>query len=1107
MLIAVVAASLLLGSVTLAASGSGPNAVAIERLKAKAGVGLLEETSSGRVRFVMGQLSAPIRAGREIEATLEFLNDHRAAYGIRNPVDELKVERLDLDQLGMKHVRMKQLYRGLPVYGGQLISHINTDGILRAVNGTFVEGLKLDPTPQVGAAQALDVATADLESFFGAGRPDDAELVVFPWEGTNYLAWRTVLWSDSPMGRWEYFVDAKTGEVIFKANRIMDSDAIGTGIGVMGDARTHIDTDYDGSQYQMIDATRQAGNDPHGHGGQMLPGSVIRTHVADPNIPGALATDADNDWSGAGQAASVDGQFWAAKVYDWMLDVWGRNSFDDAGSTMRTTVDYSLEGDNNAYWQGSQIVIWSWSSGWRSLAGCPDVIAHEWGHAVTDYTSDLVYQKESGALNESFSDMMGAAFEFAHASLDSPDWLMGENGRTTGSGFRDMSNPPAKGDPDTYQGAYWVNVDGCTPSNDNDQCGVHTNSGVGNKWFYLLSDGGSHNGVSVTGIGVENAMVVAYHANRFYWTEFSTYSEAAYGTVTAADDLDGTGVWTQSVRDAWEAVGVDMPAPSLVFNYPVGQPSLLVPNEATTFTVDVTATYEGSVVAGSGNLSYRLNGGSIVSTPMTDLAPGSFEATLPALNCGQQIEYRAEASEATEGVFIDPAGWRLAAPGTVQSVIFEDDFETDKGWSAVSDWSRGAPTGGGGQYGGPDPVGAHSGSYEYGYNLSGDYPNDLSPRNLTSPAFDCSGMNNIHVEFYRWLGVEQPAYDHAYIRVSNNGSSWTTVWENDIEYADTEWTLMDVDISSVASGEPTVYVRFVMGSTDGGWQYCGWNIDDLQVTGYECGAPGDADLDGILDGSDNCPEDYNPLQEDDDGDLVGNPCDQCVGYDDAVDTDEDTVPDGCDICAGYDDATDIDHDDVPDGCDNCLMGYNPGQEDGDGDLVGDICDNCIGAANLDQDDTDGDDVGDACDQCEGFDDADDADEDTVPDGCDLCADHDDLADADGDAWPDDCDNCPQRANPGQEDVTNDGIGDVCCCSGRVGDANGIGGDEPTIGDISAIIDNLFIGMTPLPCYQEADINQSGGITAGPDDVSIGDISILVDYLFITGPSLGVADCL
>ncbi|MCK4654490.1 MAG: hypothetical protein KAU01_08590, partial [Candidatus Cloacimonetes bacterium] len=160
---------------------------------------------------------------------------------------------------------------------------------------------------------------------------------------------------------------------------------------------------------------------------------------------------------------------------------------------------------------------------------------------------------------------------------------------------------------------------------------------------------------------------------------------------------------------------------------------------------------------------------------------------------------------------------------------YEWTLNSDPGWTVEEDWEFGVPTGGGGEHGGPDPTIGHTGDYVYGYNLSGDYPNNLSEKHLTSTAINCTEMYNVHLKFYRWLGVEQPLYDHAYVKVSKDDSNWTTVWQNTEEITDYSWIQMDLDISEIADNQPTVYLRWTMGSTDGGWMYCGWNIDDIRI--------------------------------------------------------------------------------------------------------------------------------------------------------------------------------------------------------------------------------------------------------------------------------------
>jgi hypothetical protein len=162
-------------------------------------------------------------------------------------------------------------------------------------------------------------------------------------------------------------------------------------------------------------------------------------------------------------------------------------------------------------------------------------------------------------------------------------------------------------------------------------------------------------------------------------------------------------------------------------------------------------------------------------------------------------------------------------------VVYAWDMETNPGWSTEGQWGFGQPSGSGGAYGNPDPSSGYTGTNVYGYNLNGDYTNNMPEYDLTTDAIDCTDLSDVHLKFRRYLGVEQSAYDHAYVRVSNNGTNWVTVWQNDETITDSSWVPMDLDISSVADDQSTVYVRWTMGTTDVGWTYCGWNIDDVEI--------------------------------------------------------------------------------------------------------------------------------------------------------------------------------------------------------------------------------------------------------------------------------------
>ena len=310
-----------------------------------------------------------------------------------------------------------------------------------------------------------------------------------------------------------------------------------------------------------------------------------------------VTTSGTHTWSGGGNNGSyivntqnnpaLDVHWAMEKTYDFYLNQLSRNSFDNAGGLIKNYVHYGAALDN-AFWNGTAMSYGDGDQIFSPVASI-DVVGHEFSHAVVQHTANLQYLNESGALNESFADIFGTAIEFYGAT--SPNWTMGE-ACTIVSPFylRSMSNPNngLQPQPDTYSGTYWYTGTG-------DNGGVHTNSGVQNFWFYLLSQGGSGtndigHAYSVTGIGINQATQIAYRNLRLYLTSSSDYMSSYYGSLQAAEDLYGANSTQQNaVRAAWYAVGIG--------NNPSGQC-----NGTITFT-DPT----GSFTDGSGTANYQDN--------------------------------------------------------------------------------------------------------------------------------------------------------------------------------------------------------------------------------------------------------------------------------------------------------------------------------------------------------------------------------------------------------------------------------------------------------------------------------------------------------------------
>jgi hypothetical protein len=290
------------------------------------------------------------------------------------------------------------------------------------------------------------------------------------------------------------------------------------------------------------------------------------------------------------------------------------------------------------------------------------------------------------------------------------------------------------------------------------------------------------------------------------------------------------GLWTGNVSTNWNTAGnwdngvvptatTNVAIPSAAPNWPAYSGDL-----TTGTTCNDITMYGQSQLTVSGNINittgrtFTCYVNSVVNIGGNFTRTGNFNAGTSTLNFY---------GNTTSTISGSAAPW----------VIFDDNFETNKGWTLSGEFQRGAPQGLGGSAGNPDPSTAYSGSNVLGVDLTGlgSYPYDYE-RNLAnrayqaiSPTFDCSGKTNIVLNFRRWLGVQRR--DNAYIDIStNNGATWTQIWRNNNTINPSSWSLQTINISAYANNQPQVKIRFCMGTTNNNRQYCGWNIDDVQIT-------------------------------------------------------------------------------------------------------------------------------------------------------------------------------------------------------------------------------------------------------------------------------------
>lgn len=397
--------------------------------------------------------------------------------------------------------------------------------------------------PKISSEEAISIAEKDLGFTPKYETNPTSTLTIYNHDNEAAYAYIVQLNYLSPEpGNYVYFVDVETGKVLSKYNSIHDvtsdqgTTVTGTGKGVLGDYKYLNMLDSGNSTFSLQDITRGKGIFTYDAKNQSI-------------IPETVWNVSDRTLYSDYDAPAVDAHYYSGLVYDVYRGYFNRNSYDDKGGAIHSVVHYG-KNYNNAFWNGQQMVYGD-GDGERfiALSGAIDVVGHEITHGVTQYSSGLIYQNESGALNESISDLFGTLME--HYAYREPDYEIGEDVYTPNTpqdALRSMSDPSKYNQPDHYSNRY---------SGPADNGGVHINSGIINKSMYLLAEGGTHHEVVVPGISLYKVVQIYYRANTMYFTQNTSFSQARVAVIQAAADLYGqNSTEVKAVKKSFDAVGI-----------------------------------------------------------------------------------------------------------------------------------------------------------------------------------------------------------------------------------------------------------------------------------------------------------------------------------------------------------------------------------------------------------------------------------------------------------------------------------------------------------------------------------------------------------------------
>lgn len=515
--------------------------------------------------------------------------------GLVDAATEFVATTVNTDEQGNAHVRLQQVFQGVPVYGGEMIAHTQK-GSFALLNGRYYPTSRLPSVvPALSAATAIqqvktligpdriknDWTSEELQ--FIDGQPFEADLVIYHLQRSLHeerLVWMVTA-RPTMLTRTVYFLDAQTGELIHRFEHICQLDggrlehvhshapvaaSSETGTAPAAEATWALDGPVTASGQDLLNVNHTFG--AYQIGGQYLLEDASKSmfNAAQSNMPndpvGALVTLNAKNTSPEIQA-TFDYDFvtsnstifndknavsvhWNGNVsFDYYKNTFGRNSIDGIGGNILAfynVVEDDGSSMENAFWNGAAMWYGNGGSMFKQLARGLDVGGHEMTHGVIEKTANLEYQDESGALNESFADVFGSM-------IDRDDWLIGEDvmqsGQSPTGALRSMQDPH-NGSP-SGTGLWQPRVVSEQYHGNEDNGGVHINSGIPNWAFYKFATNPA--------VGKDKAEQVYFKALRDYLVKSSQFVDARIAVIQAANDLYGNAVAT-AAADAFTAVGI-----------------------------------------------------------------------------------------------------------------------------------------------------------------------------------------------------------------------------------------------------------------------------------------------------------------------------------------------------------------------------------------------------------------------------------------------------------------------------------------------------------------------------------------------------------------------